>query len=117
MKRIAGLLTIAADPAYRSAEAAWRAGIEKMPQGRAGPLPQLGVQQSLDRNGVRIPGMSALGYSTVGFTVTPIQSIFKLDARETCQQGRRYASDASFALATVDAGSLQRAAVDPNGGR
>ncbi len=119
MKRIAGILTIAAgttqaagladlaadafaaDPAYRSAEAAWRAGIEKMPQGRAGLLPQLGVQQSVYRNGVRIPGMSVPGYSTVGFTVTLNQPIFKLDAWEAYQQGRLYATDADFALAAA----------------
>ena len=99
---------LAADAAFQSAEAAWRAGIEKAPQGRAGILPQVGIQQSIYRNGVRIPGQTIPGYSTIGFTLTLNQPLFKWDAWETYQQGKLLAMDADLALAQAKQDLLLR---------
>src|ERR1700754_3133478 len=90
---------LAADAVFQSAEAAWRAAIEKAPQGRAGLLPQLGVQQLIYRNGVKIPGYTVPGYSTVGFTLSLNQPLFNWAAWETYQQGQLFAMDADQALA------------------
>ncbi len=97
-----------ADAAFQSAEAAWRAGIEKAPQGRAGLLPQIGVQQVAYRNGMRIPGQTAPGYSTVGFTLTLNQPLFDWAAWEAYQQGQLLAIDADLALAQAKQDVLLR---------
>ncbi len=88
-----------ADAMFQSAEAGWRAGIEKAPQGRAGLLPQIGVQQVMFRNGIRVPGQTTPGYSTVGFTLTLNQPLFNWAAWEAYQQGQLFAMDADLALA------------------
>ena len=99
---------LAADAAFRSAEAAWRAGIEKAPQGRAGLLPQVGIQQVIYRNGVRIPGQTIPGYSTNGFTLTLNQPLFNWAAWENWQQGQLLAMDADLALAQAKQDVLLR---------
>lgn len=99
---------LAADAAFRSAEAAWRAGIEKAPQGRAGLLPQVGIQQVIYRNGVRIPGQTIPGYSTNGFTLTLNQPLFNWAAWENWQQGQLLAMDADLALAQAKQDLLLR---------
>jgi outer membrane protein len=99
---------LAADAEFRSAEAAWRAGIEKAPQGRAGLLPQVGIQQVIYRNGVRIPGQTIPGYSTNGFTLTLNQPLFNWAAWENWQQGQLLATDADLALAQAKQDLLLR---------
>ncbi|AZQ54093.1 channel protein TolC [Burkholderia cenocepacia] len=101
---------LAADAAFRSAEAAWRAGIEKAPQGRAGLLPQVGIQQVIYRNGVRIPGQAVPGYSTNGFTLTLNQPLFNWAAWENWQQGQLLAMDAELELAQAKQDLLLRVA-------
>jgi outer membrane protein len=86
-----------ADAKFQGAEAAWRAGIEKAPQGRAGLLPQIGVQQVMYRNGISVPGQISPSYSTVGFTLTLNQPLFNLAAWETYQQGQLLAMDSGLA--------------------
>jgi outer membrane protein len=97
-----------ADATFQSAEAAWRAGIEKAPQGRAGLLPQLSVQQVAYRNGMRVPGQTSPGYSTVGFTLTLNQPLFDLAAWEAYQQGQLLAIDSGLALAQAKQDALLR---------
>ncbi len=87
-----------------------RAGIERKPQARAGLLPQIGVQQLVNRNGVRIPGQSVPGYSTVGFTITLNQPLFDLQAWENWQEGKLLAADADLELAQAQQDLLLRLA-------
>ncbi len=89
---------IAHSATLRSAQAAYQADIEKEPQGRAGLLPQLSAQQIAYRNGVRVPGESVPGYSTVGMTLSLSQPLFKWDAWETYQQGKLTAIGAEITL-------------------
>jgi outer membrane protein len=89
---------LANDAKLKSAEATWHAEIEKEPQGRAGLLPQVTVQQSNYRNGVRVPGMTYPGYSTNGFTLSLSQPLFRWDAWETYQQGKLSVIEADLAL-------------------
>jgi outer membrane protein len=101
---------LAADAGFRSAEAAWRAGIEKSPQARAGLLPQIGIQQVIYRNGIRIPGQTVPGYSTNGFTLTLNQPLFNWTAWESWQQGQLLALDADLMLAQARQDLLLRVA-------
>ena len=88
-----------ADAMFQGAEAAWRAGIEKAPQGRAGLLPQISVQQVMYRNGISVPGQTTPSYSTVGFTLTLNQPLFNVAAWEAYQQGQLLAMDSGLASA------------------
>jgi outer membrane protein len=99
---------LAGDAAFNSAEATWRAGIEKAPQSRAGLLPQVGIQQVLYRNGIRIPGQTIPGYSTNGFTITLSQPLFNWAGWEAWQQGQLLAMDADLALAQAKQDLLLR---------
>ncbi|MGF6265496.1 TolC family outer membrane protein [Paraburkholderia youngii] len=99
---------LANDAKLKSAEATWHAEIEKEPQGRAGLLPRVTLQQSNYRNGVRVPGMSYPGYSTNGFTLSLTQPVFRWDAWETYQQGKLSVIEANLALAQAKQDLLLR---------
>ncbi|WP_245004470.1 TolC family protein [Paraburkholderia sacchari] len=99
-----------ADSTFLAAMDSQRAGLEREPQGRAGLLPQIGVQQLINRNGVRIPGQSVPGYSTVGFTITLHRPLFDLQAWENWQEGRLLAADADIELAEARQNLLLRVA-------
>ena len=89
---------LANNSTLKSAESAYRAEIEKGPQGRSGLLPQISVQQTNYRNGVRIPGQSVPGYSTIGMSLSLTQPLFKWDAWETYQQGKLAVAGAEIKL-------------------
>ncbi|QBR00601.1 channel protein TolC [Paraburkholderia pallida] len=101
---------LSADSRFQAAMATQRAGIERKPQARAGLLPQIGIQQLINRNGVRIPGQSVPGYSTVGFTITLNQPLFDLQAWENWQEGKLLATDADLELAQAQQDLLLRLA-------
>jgi outer membrane protein len=89
---------LANNATLKSAESAYRAEIEKEPQGRSGLLPQISAQQTTYRNGVRIPGQSVPGYSTIGLSLSLTQPLFKWDAWETYQQGKLSVAGAEIKL-------------------
>ena len=60
------------------------------------------------RNGMRIPGQTAPGYSTVGFTLSLNQPLFNWAAWEAYQQGQLLAMDADLALAQAKQDVLLR---------
>jgi outer membrane protein len=99
---------LASDAVYNSAQASWRAGIEKAPQGRAELLPQVGIQQVAYRNSISIPGQTIPHYSTNGFTLTLNQPLFNWANWETWQQGRLLSTDADLALAQAKQDLLLR---------
>jgi outer membrane protein len=99
---------LSSDATYKSAKAAWRAGIEKAPQGRAALLPQIGIQQLAYRNGISIPGQPIARYSTNGFTLTLSQSLFNWAGWENWQQGQLLATDADLAFAQAKQDLLLR---------
>ncbi|MBB3257049.1 outer membrane protein [Paraburkholderia bannensis] len=101
---------MSADSRFQAAAASQRAGVERAPQGRAGVLPQISVQQLINRNGVRIPGQSVPGYSTVGFTLSLRQPLFDLQAWENWQEGKLLAADADLELAQAQQDLLLRVA-------
>ncbi|RKT21636.1 outer membrane protein [Paraburkholderia sp. RAU2J] len=106
----AGLLQLADDAfsndaKLASAEAAYRAGLEKEPEARGALLPHLSFTESTFRNTVNVPGQPAAGYSTVGSTLSLNQSVFKWDDWQIYQQSRLsvMASGLAFASAKQDA--------------
>lgn len=92
---------IAHDASLASAEAAYRAGLEKEPEARASLLPHLALSQSGFKNSIHVPGAPAAPYSTVGTTLSLNQSIFKWDDWEAYQESKLSVADAGLTFASA----------------
>jgi outer membrane protein len=98
---------LANDAQYASARASLAAGEERVTQGRAGLLPQVGVSGSYNRTGLDLTSSgvdSSRNFNSNGYTVALSQPLFRLANWETYQQGRLSAavSEAQFAQAQQD---------------
>ena len=101
---------IAYDAQFASAKAAWEAGQEKLPQGRAGLLPVISATASTTWNDIdynrrmlNTPPVDAQ-YNTNGYTLTLTQPIFRWQNIEQYGQSKLQvvAADAQFAQAKQD---------------
>lgn len=92
---------IAHDAKFASADAQFRADLQREPEARAAFLPHLGLTQSDFRNAIRVPGRPAAPYSTLGTTLSLSQSVFKWDDWETYRESKLTAISAGFALAAA----------------
>ncbi len=92
---------LAHDATLASAEASYRAGLEKEPEARAALLPHLGLSQSDFKNAIHVPGQPAAPYSTVGATLSFNQSLFKWDDWQTYQESKLSVIGAGFTLASA----------------
>ena len=101
---------VAYDAQFASAKAAWEAGQEKLPQGRAGLLPVISATASTTWNDVdynrrmlNTPPIDAQ-YNTNGYTLTLTQPIFRWQNIEQYGQSKLQvvAADAQFAQARQD---------------
>lgn len=98
------------DAQFASAKAAWEAGQEKLPQGRAGLLPVIGASASTVWNDVdfqrRMPGAGTVDaqYNTNGYQLTLTQPIFRWQNIEQYRQGKLAVAvaDAQFSQAKQD---------------
>ncbi|WP_345816229.1 TolC family outer membrane protein [Paraburkholderia sp. PREW-6R] len=101
---------IAHDATLASAEATYRAGLEREPEARAALLPHLGLTQSDFKNGIHVPGQPAAPYSTVGASLSLNQTVFKWDDWQSWQQSKLSVADAGLALASARQDLLLRVA-------
>ena len=101
---------VAYDAQFASAKAAWEAGQEKLPQGRAGLLPVISATASTTWNDIdynrrmlNTPPVDAQ-YNTNGYTLTLTQPIFRWQNIEQYGQSKLQvvAADAQFAQAKQD---------------
>lgn len=90
------------DPQYASARAALAAGQEKLPQGRAGLLPTLGLSGSNTRN--EIDNGSSANFSSSNYALTLSQPLFRWENWQHYEQGKLLvaASDAQFSQTQQD---------------
>jgi len=98
---------LANDPVYASARASLTAGQEKIPQGRAGLLPTLGVGGSYNRNDISsdFSGITTdRTANTNSYTISLSQPLFRPANWEQYQEGKlsSAASEAQFAQAQQD---------------
>lgn len=98
---------LANDAQYASARSALTAGLEKVPQGRSGLLPVIGLGGSANRTSLDAtqgPLQSDLNYSANGYSLTLSQPLVRLANWETYQQSKlaAAASEAQFAQAQQD---------------
>jgi outer membrane protein len=98
------------DAQFASAKAAWEAGQEKLPQGRAGLLPVIAATANTTWNDIdynrRMAGTPPVDvqYNTNGYTLTLTQPIFRWQNIEQYGQSKLQvvAADAQFAQARQD---------------
>ncbi|GJH17798.1 hypothetical protein CBA19CS22_14670 [Caballeronia novacaledonica] len=89
------------DAKFASADAQFRAAIQKEPEARAALLPHLGLSQSVFGNGIFVPGKSPESYPTLGTSLSLNQAVFKWDDWQSYQEGKLSAISAGLGLAAA----------------
>lgn len=92
------------DPQYASARAALAAGQEKLPQGRAGLLPTLGLSGSNTRNEIDNGANSGGNFSASNYALTLAQPLFRWGNWQQYEQSKLLvaASEAQFSQTRQD---------------
>jgi len=89
------------DAAYASARAAYRAGIEKLPQGRAGLLPQASLNANVLNNDSHSSVFGDKNYTSKSASITVTQPIYRKQNWERYQQAKQQVSLAEAQLANA----------------
>ncbi|MES2364335.1 MAG: TolC family outer membrane protein [Pseudomonadota bacterium] len=89
------------DAAYASARATYRAGIEKLPQGRAGLLPQASLNANVLNNDTRSSVFGDKNYTSTGASITVTQPIYRKQNWERYEQAKQQVSVAEAQLANA----------------
>ena len=89
------------DAAYASARAAYRAGVEKLPQGRAGLLPQASLNANVLHNDTQSSLFGDMNYTSRGAGVTLTQPIYRKQNWEQYEQAKQQVSVAEAQLASA----------------
>jgi outer membrane protein len=101
---------LAHDATLASAEASYRASLEKEPEARAALLPHLGFAQSDFKNSIHVPGQPAAPYSTVGATLSLNQTLFRWDDWQSYQESKLSVIGAGFIFTSAKQDLLLRVA-------
>ena len=88
------------DATYASARAAYRAGVEKLPQGRAGLLPQASLNANVLNNDTRSSLFGNMNYTSRSAAVTVTQPIYRKQNWEQYEQAKQQVSVAEAQLAS-----------------
>jgi outer membrane protein len=87
------------DPLYQAARAQYQATVERLPQARAGYLPQVSGSASVFRNHSERGGIPDRDYTTNTFAVTLAQPVFRMQNLIAIDQARRVVLQAEAVLA------------------
>ncbi|WP_413437580.1 TolC family outer membrane protein [Sulfuriferula sp. GW1] len=88
------------DAAFASARAAYRAGVEKLPQGRAGLLPQASLNANALNNDTHSSLFGNMNYTFRSAAVTVTQPIYRKQNWEQYEQAKQQVSAAEAQLAS-----------------
>ena len=88
------------DPVYQAARAQYQATVERLPQARAGYLPQIAGSASVFRNHSERGGIPDRDYNTSTFAVTLAQPVFRMQNLIAIDQARRVVLQAEAVLAS-----------------
>lgn len=77
------------DPAFGVAEAEFRAGLERLPQARAGLLPNLSSSASTGKTVTKTEGVQKVRYDTSGYSLSLTQPLLRLQNWATYSQGKQ----------------------------
>ena len=91
--------SLVSDPVYQSARAQYTATTERLPQARAGYLPQIGFSASVFRNDVDRTIANDLQYTNTVYAVTLAQPVFRLQNWIAIDQARKQVLQAEAVLA------------------
>ncbi|MBA2690832.1 MAG: TolC family outer membrane protein [Burkholderiales bacterium] len=86
------------DATFASAEAAYRAGVERLPQGRAGLLPSINLSGNVTRNQRESEGEPTLQATGRGYTLSLSQPLFRLQNWATYDQAKQQVLQAEAQL-------------------
>ncbi len=102
---------VAADAPYASAQAAYRAALEKLPQGRAGLLPNVNLGANLRWNDVTstLPGGDSQ-FSSNGLSLTAAQPLFRKQNWVQYEEAKNQIRIAAAQLKTAEQDLIQRTA-------
>lgn len=100
----------ASDPAYASAQASYRAGIEKLPQARAGLLPQISASASAIHNNTDSSAFGKLDYTTKNAAIQVLQPIYRKQSYTLYAQAQQQISVAEAQLSSADQDLVLRVA-------
>jgi outer membrane protein len=94
----------AQDPIFASAAAAYQAGQERLPQGRAGLLPAINLTGNVTRVHSEPEGFANRDYTTRGYTLALTQPLFRMQNWATYDQSKQQVlqAEAQFSAAQQD---------------
>lgn len=89
------------DPIFASAQQAYKAGQEKLPQGRAALLPTIALSANTRQNDIDSSLSGSKSYDSQGFGLSLTQPLFRMQNLETYEQGKLQAmlAEQQFKLA------------------
>jgi outer membrane protein len=90
---------LVSDPVFQGARAQYQSSIERLPQARAGYLPQIGFTAGWFRNNLELDIASDRTYNTNSYAVTLAQPIFRLQNWIAISQADRQVLQAEATLA------------------
>ncbi|MEW5893866.1 MAG: TolC family outer membrane protein [Pseudomonadota bacterium] len=76
------------DPVFAAAQQAYQAGLEKLPQGRAGLLPSINLSASTRQNEVDSSLSGSRSYDTQSYSLALTQPLFRRQNFEAFEQGK-----------------------------
>jgi outer membrane protein len=100
----------AQDAQYASAKAVYLAGVEKLPQGRAGLLPLVNLSGDITRVKTEPQGFPSSTFTTRGYTLTLTQPLFRLQNLATYEQAKQQVVQAEAQFATAEQDLISRVA-------
>ena len=89
------------DPVYQAARAQYQATTERLPQARAGYLPQISGTASIFRNHAERDGVGDRDYNTKTFAVTLAQPVFRMQNWIAISQAQKLVLQAEAVLASA----------------
>lgn len=91
----------ARDATYATAEAAYRAGLERLPQGRAGLLPFVNLSGNVARIYSDVDGVPSTQYTGRGYTLSLAQPLFRTQNWATYDQAKQQMLQAEAQLSAA----------------
>lgn len=101
---------VVSDPVFQSARAQYQAGLERLPQARAGYLPGISGSASVFQNNVDREGASDLNYSSQSYSVLLSQPLFRWQNWIAISQAEQQLLQAEAAFAAAKQDLILRAA-------
>ncbi len=92
------------DATFLMAQAAYQAGLERLPQGRAGLLPSASFSSNVSRNYLDIEGAALIDYNSRTYTLSLTQPLFRMQNWATFEQAKQQVlqAEAQFSAAQQD---------------